>query len=608
MNIRNYIGIACTGHENALAIVDSRGDIVFAEGIERFLQNKRAINTPADDPLRIPELVRQYCEPGADLVVARSWSPAAHGHMKADAAAMRKALSGCDPSTDVEWIKRVIFHLGMWDTFIGPNLQLAGSGISRYCEMNQRKLVKRDYVHHLTHAAYGAMVSGFDDAIAVVFDGYGEGTSNSYFRYQNGKLTPIEYTRSSQNLYGSLSSLGMYYGHTICSLFGFDITNGEEWKVMGLAPYGKLNPEVLALLRRHIFVDGLDIVMNDDAKASYLALQRFAKRKDQPFEDAADLACTAQHHFNEMLIEVLGRLHELGHSDNLVMGGGCALNSTFNGLVTTHTPFTSLFVPPAPSDDGNAVGAALLAFHEDHPDQAPSKAFHTPYLGSAIEEEDIEPYLPNAGQLGKVDVQPDDLYGYVAQAIADGKIIGWVQGRAEFGPRSLGNRSILADPRRADMKDRVNHAVKFREGFRPFAPSILDEHGPACFEQYVQTPYMERTLSFKPAYRSVVPAVSHVDGTGRLQSVRAEWNPRFHRLISAFHDITGVPLLLNTSLNVMGKPIVHSAGDAFNIYLSSGIDILVINDHVFSKVPLRAPSPTSAALAHQAQKLEKETT
>ncbi len=579
----NYIGLACTGHENALAIVDEHGDVVFAEGAERFLQNKRAINTPPDDPIRIAKLIETYCAPDAELVVARSWSQQAESRMKADAGAMLKAVAGCSSIADRAWVKRVMFHAAMWDTFVGPNYQLAGTGVAGYCARIDRKLTQRSYVHHLTHAAYACSTSGFDDAVCAVFDGYGEGESNSYYTYRDGKLAPLTYPRSTSNPFGSLSSLGMYYGYTICALFGFAITNGEEWKVMGLAPYGKLDERLYELLRRHIHVDGLDIVMTRQARETYLELQGYAKRPDQRFEDVADVAFTAQHHFNELLVEILRRLHDLGVSDNFVFTGGCALNSTFNGLIHERTQFRSTYIPPAPSDDGNAIGAALLAFQEDHPSWRPTKRFHSPYLGSAISDDDLAPYLQNGRMLGKVDLAPSDVAQFTAGKLAAGCIVGWVQGRAEFGPRALGNRSILGDPRDANMKARINAAVKFRESYRPFAPSVLDEHGDAYFEDYRVTPYMERTLRIKPEKRDLVAAVTHVDGTGRLQSVRREWNPRFYDLLQAFHALTGVPMLLNTSLNVMGKPIAHSAGDAINIYLSSKIDVLVIGDHVFCK-------------------------
>jgi carbamoyltransferase len=178
---------------------------------------------------------------------------------------------------------------------------------------------------------------------------------------------------------------------------------------------------------------------------------------------------------------------------------------------------------------------------------------------------------------------PNAIAEETARLLADGKLIGWVQGRAEFGPRALGNRSILADPRDPGMKAHINERVKFREDYRPFAPSILHEHGPEYFEDYRESPYMERALRFRPEAAARVPAVVHADGSGRLQTVKPAWNPRFHQLISAFHQLTGVPLLLNTSFNVMGKPIVHSVEDAVAVLMTTGLDALVIDDWLFAK-------------------------
>lgn len=589
--MRNYIGLACTGHENALAIVDDAGRLVFAEATERYLQNKRAINTPADDVLRMPRLIAAYCDPDAELVVAKTWSRGAPEAMRADAAKMMGAVAGIDPAADREWISRVMFHVGLWNSLIGPNVQLAGTGVARWCHAHHRRFQQREYNHHLTHAAYACTASPFEEAVCLVVDGYGEGVSHGFFHYRDGRLAPLDYERSTANRFGSLSSLGLFYGYTVCALLGLEITNGEEWKVMGLAPYGRLDEELLQLLRQHLRVDGLDFVMDAGAAASHRALQAYARRPGQALERLADVAHTAQHHFEELLFEILGRLRALGLSENLVFTGGCALNSSFNGKVLARSGFARLFVPPAPSDDGNAVGAALLAHAEDHP-AAPSRigrdAPHSPYLGSAIDPKELAQFLHSARMLGQVDIEPESVPRFVAGQLAAGRIVAWVQGRAEFGPRALGNRSILADPRDPTMKDRINAIVKFREGFRPFAPSILDECGQEYFEDYSYTPYMEKTLRFRESVRERVPAVCHVDHTGRLQSVTRELNPRYHALLSEFHRQTGVPLLLNTSLNVMGKPIVHSAADAFGIYLSSRIDVLVIDDLVFSKVPAGA--------------------
>jgi carbamoyltransferase len=280
------------------------------------------------------------------------------------------------------------------------------------------------------------------------------------------------------------------------------------------------------------------------------------------------------------MTELLGNLHRRGLSDQLAVGGGCALNSSFNGRITQCTAFKRVHVPPAPGDDGNALGAAVLAHRLDHAGLRVAGNVRSPYLGSCPPEDEIKAMVEFSG-LGKV--SSSDVVERAANMLAESKVLGWFQGRAEFGPRALGNRSILADARSPDIKDRLNAQVKFREEFRPFAPSILDEYGPDYFEDYQTSPYMERTLRFRPEVRARVPGVVHVDGTGRLQSVRPEWNPRFHQLIAAFHRLTGIPLILNTSLNVMGRPIVHSVSDALGVLFTTGLDALVIGDYLIEK-------------------------
>jgi carbamoyltransferase len=209
-------------------------------------------------------------------------------------------------------------------------------------------------------------------------------------------------------------------------------------------------------------------------------------------------------------------------------------------------------------------------------------ALQSPYLGSEMSADTLE----KVRQFGPVRQQRldfDEVCRRTAAALADGKLVGWVQGRAEFGPRALGNRSILADARYPDMKDKINARVKFREAFRPFAPSILDGHGAEYFVDYQDSPYMERTLRFREEVKSTVPAVVHEDGTGRLQTVTEELNPRFHRLIEEFRRITTVPLVLNTSFNVMGKPIIQTVEDALSVFYTSGLDLLVIDDTIIEK-------------------------
>jgi carbamoyltransferase len=301
-----------------------------------------------------------------------------------------------------------------------------------------------------------------------------------------------------------------------------------------------------------------------------------------PPYDIADCAFTGQLIFEEKMEQLLTNLAKLGVSKNLVLSGGCALNSSMNGKIVERTPFENLYVFCAPADDGNALGAALLAYNKDHPGKLPTGRERTPYLGSTMSEEKRD-HLRRFGNFARHSTWPGKIHEKAAQLLADGKIIGWVQGRAEFGPRALGNRSILADPRRPDIKNRLNDRVKFREEFRPFAPSILHEYGPEYFENYQESPYMERTLRFKADVVERVPGVVHVNRTGRLQTVKREWNEKYYALIEAFYRITGIPLLLNTSFNVMGKPIVHSVEDAIAVFSTCGLDALVLEDDLIEK-------------------------
>jgi len=283
------------------------------------------------------------------------------------------------------------------------------------------------------------------------------------------------------------------------------------------------------------------------------------------------------------MAEFLDGVYRTGLSENLVLGGGCALNSACVGKIPELTSFKNCHVFCAPGDDGNAVGAALLGYYEDHPGEFRTPAHQTPYLGGELEASSVG-HLERYSGLRRTRLEPGEtISARVAQLLANGKIVGWAQGRAEFGPRALGNRSILADPRSPTVKERLNAEVKYREEFRPFAPSILHEHGPEYFENYVETPYMERALRFRPEARGRVPGVAHVDGTGRLQTVKREWNERYYDLIGAFHGLTGVPIVLNTSFNVMGKPIIHSVEDAVAVYLTSGLDALALGGHLYEK-------------------------
>ncbi len=577
---RNYIGLACTGHDNALAVVNSNGEVVFAESTERNMQSKRAINCPPDNPLHfVQNVVEQYCDLDAEFVLAKSWSNDiekifTHEHQLAEKRREHVDMSAClDVLTADLDTYQYVLQFGL------NNIRNAGIHLDFFCRHALGKnTIARSYNHHLAHAAVSCYSSKFSEAVCMVVDGFGEGFSISYYEYKHGSIKQLE----TVDVEGDIArSLGVFYGN-LCVWCGFDVWKGEEWKVMGLAPYGKFDQTIYDLMRQRIQNHGLQI---DCPEQGFYALDALKEYMRVPGSDAlsvADLAYTGQRVFCDIMTDLLNNLYELGISDNIVIGGGCGLNSSYNGQILDKTPFNNLHIYSAPADDGNAIGAALLAYYEDNPEKGPSNAILTPYLGSVMSAETLN-NMQRFGRIDGMSALPGEICEKAAELLASGKIIGWVQGRAEFGPRALGNRSILADPRSASMKDRINASVKFREEFRPFAPSILHEYGHEYFMHYQETPYMERTLLFRPEVVDKVPAVVHEDGTGRLQSVKREWNQRYYDLINAFYRLTGVPIVLNTSLNVMGKPIVHSVEDVIAVFYTSGLDALIIGDILIEK-------------------------
>jgi carbamoyltransferase len=574
-----YIGLATTYHDPAIAVVNSEGKVLFAEASERPLQQKRAFSAPADLREVVRRILQEYCEPDSEFVVVKPWShqmqklmnlmcllgKTNHEVLPRRPAKMTKYLLRDDLICSILWIQYSAFNISGGNLADILKAEFPGSRIS-YLRVP----------HHHAHAATACFTSPFAEAACMVIDGQGENGSMSYYAYRDGRLRRIFEFKGSEGL-------GILYA--ICTSFcGFSGEEGEEWKVMGLAAYGELDSEVLTDFRDLVRVDGLSLKYPPirQIEAWFARMKPKARVKGTSALEVANLAFTTQFFYAEVMDQLLNNFYQLGISDNLALGGGCGLNSTYNGEITQRTKFKNLHVPSAPSDDGNALGAALLAYYQGHPDAKPNAEIHTPYLGSKMSKQALDNLIAFGG-LEKLRCLPDTIHRETARLLAEGKLVGWVQGAAEFGPRALGNRSILADPRPADMKDKINSLVKFREEFRPFAPSILDEFGEEYFENYQVSPYMERTLKFKESAKKKVPAIVHVNASGRLQSVRREWNPRYYDLIKAFCEITGVPMLLNTSFNIMGKPIIHSVEDAIGLFYTTGLDALVLEDYLIEK-------------------------
>jgi carbamoyltransferase len=578
---RYYIGLACTYHDPAVAILDKRGTILFAEATERSIQSKRAWGMPSDGILYTKSLIKKYCPDASEVVLSYSWGSAYLNKLLFQSffntIKIKQAFLNFLLSNISSHVLTADDILGMYPLQLSCINQAGQSFIKVIRSLLPGCKIKIiHHPHHFTHAAYACHTSPFQEGTCVVADGYGEKGSFSVFRYRKNQIRLL----SSNAHWGSL---GFFYS-LITRLCGFDPDKGEAWKVMGLASYGQLDEMYYQLLKSMVRVNGLTFrfTLFKPWIQALRALSAVIEKDSFSIKEAANMAHTGQVVFSEIMEELLHNVYNKYRSDRLIYTGGCALNSSFNGQILHRTKFKQLYVPPAPGDDGNAIGAALRSYYHANPGSVSIHNSHSPYLGAEMSSEALDHFIHYSGTR-KVSRLLGSVHEKAAQLLSEGKLIGWIQHRAEFGPRALGNRSILADPRSPQMKDRINSHIKFREAFRPFAPSILHEFGPEYFEDYKESPFMERSLRFRKQVWDKVPAVVHVDHTGRLQSVKRDANPKFYDLIYAFYRITNVPLVLNTSFNVMGKPIIHSIEDAISVFFTCGLDAMVIDDYLIEK-------------------------
>lgn len=442
----------------------------------------------------------------------------------------------------------------------------------------------RYYDHHYSHAASSYFFSGFDRAAVLTLDGVGEWATTTYGTGEKNKLTIFEEVEFP-------NSLGLLYG-AITSYIGFEVNEGE-YKVMGLAPYGKPKyvQELLSLIRmkeKGQFELNMEYFNFNNPKAMFTqALPHLLGRGHrepesgiQPFHK--DIARSLQVVLQDVLMEKVKYLYAETGMTNLCMAGGVALNCVANSYLLKHGPFKKMFVQPASNDAGGALGAAAAAHVDITQKTLENVPLKNVYLGPDYDNLVIRHLIDACGLDAKdYSGQPDTFFHNVATLLAQGKVIGWFQGRMEFGPRALGNRSILADPRKPDMRARINAMVKKREGFRPFAPAVLESHSKDHFELDHTSPFMLETCSVISDID--MPAITHVDGSARVQTVSPQSNTRFFGLIEAFHAITSCPVLLNTSFNVRGEPIVCSPEDALKCFIKTDIDCLVLNDFVIER-------------------------
>jgi carbamoyltransferase len=436
--------------------------------------------------------------------------------------------------------------------------------------------------HHLTHAAASFLSSPFEEAAILTVDGVGEWATTTLGVGKGNSITLLKEIHFPH-------SLGLLYS-TLTAYLGFKV-NSHEYKVMGLAPYGE--PRYYDKLRHVIDIkeDGsyqLDmsyfVYHYKDSMHSKKFEKEFgpARKREEPVEQRhKDMAASLQKLLEEAYFKMLRHLQELTGLKKVCLGGGVALNSVANGKITSKTLFKDVYVPCAPSDAGSSLGAALalwcLGFGQKRP--AP---LETAYLGPSYSEEYIEHFLKH-NKIAHRKLTEKELVRTAAMLLKENAVIGWFQGRMEFGERALGARSILANPCSPSMRDILNLKVKHREQFRPFAPVVTQEDAPTYFESDVDVPFMSFVYPVREEMRPRLPAVTHVDGTGRLQTISKQQNPRYHALLKEFEKLSGVPILVNTSFNIRGEPIVMTPEHAYRCFSGTEIDYLVLENFLIDR-------------------------
>lgn len=589
------LGLSAYYHDSAACLLRG-GEIVAAAQEERFSRKKH--------DARFPVNALNYCLAEAGIALAQVEQVAFYDKPFLKFERLLETYHAFAPRGFASfrmamplWLREKLFQKDL----LAKELKLIEPGVN----WTERLLFSE---HHLSHAASAFFPSPFDEALVLTMDGVGEWTTTSAAIGRGNRLEIFKEIHFPHSL-GLLYSAFTYY-------LGFKVNSGE-YKVMGLAPYGEpkyaqtildhlidLKPDGSYRLDQSYFDYCTGLTMTN-AKFDTLFGAPRRKPEDPLTQREMDLAASLQAVTEEAVLRMTRALHAETGLDNLCLAGGVALNCVANGKVLRDGVFKHVWVQPAAGDAGGALGAALAAHHlfREQPRLPGTGRDHMrgSYLGPVFEQGDIEARLAQAG--AKFSVLADaELVDRTAELLASEHVVGWFQGRMEFGPRALGGRSILGDPRSPQMQSVLNLKIKYRESFRPFAPSVLREHVADWFDLDQDSPYMLIVADVAERHRlasgadqglfgieklkvprSAIPAVTHVDYSARIQTVHADTNPRYHALISRFHEKTGCPVLINTSFNVRGEPIVCTPEDAFRCLMGTEMDALVIGNCVLMK-------------------------
>ncbi|MBI2058978.1 MAG: carbamoyltransferase [Nitrospirae bacterium] len=565
--MKTFLGINMSGRDSSAALV-SEGKVHFAVREERLNREKKTRKFPL---LAIRECLRAGGIGLADVDrVAVSWNPAINLER------FNSAQSGT-ARYKPEHLYAVPNHLF---TFLDPDEGLRTDEIFHFA--SGRQLAVQYVNHHLAHAADVFLLSPYDESAILIMDAYGEKHSVTFALGRGSSFQVLQTVLFPH-------SLGSFYG-AMTQYLGFT-PDLDEWKVMGAGAYG--DPQRFIEFFRGLFrrLDNgafeLDLSYFDFplftrptlySDKLVAALGAVRHREHDLEQRHFDVAAAVQQVTEEIAFHMLAHLHRLTGLKAVCISGGVAMNCLLNGKVTSRTPFEKVWIGSSPDDGGTSVGAAL--YSASLSSTFPRHPAEHNYWGTEYDASEIRSELAKYG-LRYSEVKDPHLEA--ARRVARGEIVAWFQGRMEFGERALGNRSILADPRDPAMKDKINRAIKYREAFRPFAPSVPEEQAHEFFEHADYVPFMEKALVVRPSKRSVLPAVTHQDGTARLQTVRKSANPSFWSLIDAFGKMTGVPVLLNTSFNLQGEPIVGTPKDAIRTFYSSGLDALFLGNTLLVK-------------------------
>ena len=591
------LGISAFYHDSAACLLKD-GEIIAAAQEERFTRKKH-------DP-GFPTQAIQYCLEEAGIVANELDNVVFYEKpfvkferlLETYLAFAPKGFTSFVKAMPV-WIKDKLFQKSAL-------IKELKSTLNESVDWRERLLFSE---HHLSHAASAYYPSPFDSAAVLTIDGVGEWTTTSLAIGKGSDLKVVKEIHFPHSL-GLLYSAFTYYT-------GFKVNSGE-YKVMGLAPYGK--PVYADLIRENLITvaeDGsfqLDISYFDYATGLTMTNKKFdalfggppRKSETELTQREMDLAASVQKVTEDIILELVrGIANDTGES-NLCLAGGVALNCVANGILLREKIFDNIWIQPAAGDAGGAIGAALSTWYIHHnKDRSPTKErdeMKGAFLGPSFNDAEIEAELIACGANFKK-LSEEEMIEDVASALADGKAVGWMQGRMEFGPRALGGRSIIADPRSPVMQKQLNLKVKYRESFRPFAPSVLREDVGEWFEHDIDSPYMllvadvqkEKRRSMTKEQealfgidklnvpRSSVPAITHVDYSARIQTVHADTNPKYHAVISKFKEKTGCPLVVNTSFNVRGEPIICTSIDAFKCFMGTGMDVLAVGNYLLYK-------------------------